>query len=696
MYDAEDHDDPTAEELARELAGFDDDDEVDLPDDEEEIGGDDGDEWSSGGENGRAVASPLWSRAKLHPECVGLHVYLEEAGSPRASLGILPVDATEATLIRTFPGAMPSPGEGYRRFVIMPVNGNDRTMGTERAVPISEHHQVLAQVRKAHQMAKRQGISVEEAEALIMGRHGGQALAAAQGGDTGGLLHVIELMRADRAAERERQAADQEELRAQRTQVVELIREQGRESSAAAAAVVERITETNQQARENDQAMAKQSTEMIREFAAGQIEQQRVLAAQQAEIQKQQSEGIQGFMSQQIQLLMAQQQGEVARIRADAEARERADKAAREEREARERREREDRERREREDREARDRRDREDRERRDRQEAERQERDRQWQAERERMWLESQKVDREARERADQAERDRRAAAEADRKEAAAARERERQRSHEAEMKRIESERAAQREHTQTLATLQMAQVNQKGGLKETIEGVTGVIAALGIDPANLIGGLAKRVLNPEAPAAPAPQEDSAALKLIGRVVDGVTDVARAGMIAKAQQANADKPEAPKQITADDLDDFDVDGWDDEDDDFDFEPAPVVATTPAVQQPAAVAAANSMSAPLPTGPAAPSAPAAPVETITPGEARLRDLVGVLQQAPEEAWETYITESLMGDPIAALTAVNEKGLKSIVHAGGGDDALFTKLKGKLEANAFIPDDIRWE
>ncbi|MDF1702618.1 MAG: hypothetical protein P1V36_15820, partial [Planctomycetota bacterium] len=636
---------------------------------------------------------------KMHPECVGLHVYLEEPGAPRTSLGVVPTGATEATLIRSFPGAMPGPGEGHKVFVIMPVNGNDRTMGTERSVPISEHHSVLAQVRRAHQMAKRQGIPFEEAEALLMGSRGGQALAAAGSGDAGGLLHVIELMRGDRAAERERQSADQAELRDQRRAVVDLIREQGQTAQEAAAAVIEQVTATNREARSNDQKMAAQSTEMLRDFAAAQITAARDGATQQVTVQRQLAEGVQTFMGSQMQMLTAAQQAEVARVRAESEARERAAERRREERESRERQEREDRQARERREREDRDRREREDRDRRERADRERQERDRAWQQQQQNMWMEQQKAAAAASERAAEIERERLAAAERERKEAAEARERDRQRSHEAEIKRVEAERSAAREHAQTLTTLQLAGMQKSGGLKETIEGVTGVIAALGVDPGNLIGGLARRVLNPETPA-PAPVEgESGALKLVTRVVDGITDVARAGMIAKAQKpAETTQPPPRGQIGMNDLDDdFD---WDDDDDDLDFvEPAPApVAAAPAAAPVAAQAPSNSMSAPLPTS--APQAPApqmavAPVPA-SPGEQRLHALVGILKQAPEDAWETYITESLVGDPLAALEAVNAKGLRAIVTEGGGDDDLFTKLKGKLQANVFVPDDMRWE
>jgi hypothetical protein len=678
------------DDVARDLLDADEEEEFDLPEEESEIEAEhpvEDDGWDEDGEpitraTGRAVSAPLYGRARINPECVGLRILYREPGAQDQALGILATNGTEADLIRQWPDAMPQPGEGYRTFIIQPVNARGSTMGAEVEFPVNEHHQVVAQIRKVKAMARRAGVSEEEAEALLAGRLGAAAGRAGNMGDMPGFMQIIGILREDRSAEQQRQRDEYDELREMRKQA-------GDERSAAAAAREEASAATvtvmrdfMQEGRERDQAQAATTAEMTQTLAKTQITAAQESARLQLEMQQKTGEQTQGFMSSQMQLLMAQQATALEQSRLDAREREAERKLAFEQ----------DRERRK-DERDERERREERDAIRREKQESDQKEKDRQWmitQQTRETQALEAER-NRMAESRAADAARAERE--ERDRKEAADAREKDRVRAHEMEMKRIETEREAARVHTQSLTALQLAgtQREKSEGILAKVTAATGVLTALGVDTGDLFGGLLRRVVSPAAPVEAGSGGEG--LKMLGNAMEHVADVVKAGVVAKAGAAAsvaktaAETATAARQLTMldDDDDDWDIDDLIDEEEEE--EPEAVVA--------APVYSPPQQAPPLPVpAPPAQSTQAPPPQN-DPGIGKLVGLIKNMQDKDEVVWEVLIMETFAVD-LGLLNTIQAMGLRAIVTQAGADNAFYDKLCEKLRKNILIPDDFRYE
>lgn len=482
---------------------------------------------------GRSSSPLLFVQAAGHETVSQLKVYKVEAGVP-VTLGAIGADATEDDLVRTFRASMPKPGEGRIKFVIRPIDSENRELGLEATLWMSEDH-VAVQRLRAMELAVKAG-------------------SAPAGHGFGSVLPPDVMSIIGRTVDRSYSSAE-----AERQYTRDFMASLGKErialaeaSSSTVQSFAEKMLQTEAQraeaARISAIEQAKQGQESMSAFFGAQLNLAEKAAQQQAErderdrlreharMERERQDAEARAKDAQVQAeklltrereyaerrLMEAKSEQEARIR-EAELkiqRERAETELRlkemEVKLSNERQMAQDRQREEREERERRDRTEREERERRD-------------------------KAEREEKERKDRLER-----------EDAVRREEDRKREHEWKLKQLEIEAQQRREHDERMASVQQMQLtaamqaaNQsKTDIKGLLAEVSTTLQAFGVDPKELI----QKVLNP-----PAPEQDNTAAwaSLAGQVMGTVGEVAKAKMTSDALRSQNRRqlpPVAPVQ----------------------------------------------------------------------------------------------------------------------------------------------------
>jgi hypothetical protein len=623
-----------------------------------------------------------------------LKIFKVDNGVP-VTLGAIDADATEDDLVRTFRASMPKLGDGRTKFVIRPIDSDNRELGLEAVLWMGDDHVAIQRLRARESSANAPlpvvsggggGLSPEVMS--ILGRTLDRSYAVAE---------------AERAHAREHATAISAEriaLASTTTQTVQTFAEkmmqtEAQRSEAVRVAVIEQAkagqesmsaffgTQLNLMEKAAKEQAERDERERIREQARADRERQEQ-ADRAKEMQTQAEKTMQRereYAERRLQEARAEQE---ARIR-DAELkmqRERDESALRlkemEIKLSAERQMVQDRLREEREERERRDRNEREDRERKER--IEREERERR------------EKAEREDKERKERMERD-----------DAARREEALKREHEWRLKQLEVEAQQRREHDERMAQLQQMQLTAamqnaagaKTDLKGLIAEVSTTLQAIGVDPKELV----QKVLNP-----PAPEQDNTAVwaEFAGKVMGTIGEVTKAKMTSDAMRSQGRRQLPPTaqvpQITGAQQVQRTILPQQQAPQNARPTPTPPQARPQATPKAPQQAPTSAQPAAQPQAPT--SAPAKPQEvTVTLEQQKaartaLRTLVEKIGKAPESSWVSLINGGLLANP-SVYPYVQAVSVAAALKEAGASEEMIDKIIDGLLEHPLVPDDLNY-
>lgn len=644
---------------------------------------------------GRSSSPLLFVQAAGHETVSQLKVYKVEAGVP-VTLGAIGADATEDDLVRTFRVSMPKPGEGRIKFVIRPIDSENRELGLEATLWMSEDHVAIQRLRAMESAVK--------AGSPPVGHGFGSVLPP----DVMSILgRTMDRSYSSTEAERQYTREFMASLGKERIALAEA-------SSSTVQSFAEKMLQTEAQRAEASRVaaieQAKQGQESMSAFFGAQLNLAEKAAQQQAERderdrlreqarmerERQDAEARAKDAQVQAEKLLTREREYAERRLLEAKAeqetrireselkiqRERADMELRlkemEIKLANERQMAQDRQREEREERERRDRAEREERERKER-------------------------LEREERERRDKAEREEKERKERLEREDAVRREEERKREHEWKLKQLEIEAQQRREHDERMASVQQMQLtaamqaaNQsKTDIKGLLAEASTTLQAFGLDPKELI----QKILNP-----PPPEQDNTAAwaNLAGQVMGTVGEVAKAKMtsdalrsqnrrqlppVAPVQQIGVVNPQQPQRGI------------------LPPQPPPQNARPPS--SPAQQAQNNAQKSPAQTPPATkpqnqpdPKAGKTPeVITISLEQQKaarkaLTLLVKKLSENQESSWQAIIISDLMTEKAIYPYIQAVSLIKAMEEAGASEEMADKIIEGLLD-NPMVPEDLNY-
>jgi len=227
---------------------------------------------------GRATSPKLYAQAANFPTAVQFRVWRWENGIPVA-LGAIDAEASEDDFVRKFYGAMPGQGDGRFQFKFRPVDMNGRELGKEFTKNISEHHDMVARIRRQKEREREergvqdpilinQGGGNDGAYAEEMGRMFEQAVESAE--------RRTELLQVTLEEERDRLREEEKARFAERIAVAD-------RSADVVQKMTERLMESDQaRAKEQLQAQENQSGLLVQTLTTV-FSQQQASAASQAE-----------------------------------------------------------------------------------------------------------------------------------------------------------------------------------------------------------------------------------------------------------------------------------------------------------------------------------------------------------------------------------------------------------------------------
>ena len=643
---------------------------------------------------GRSSSPRLFVESAGHPTVSQLKIFKVDNGVP-VTLGAIDADATEDDLVRTFRASMPKLGDGRTKFVIRPIDSDNRELGLEAVLWMGDDHVAIQRLRARESSANAPspvvsggggGFSPEVMS--ILGRTLDRSYAVAE---------------AERAHAREHATAISAEriaLASTTTQTVQTFAEkmmqtEAQRSEAVRVAVIEQAkagqesmsaffgTQLNLMEKAAKEQAERDERERIREQARADRERQEQ-ADRTKELQTQAEKMMQRereYAERRLQEARAEQD---ARIR-DAELkmqREREDAQLRmkemEIKLAAERQIAQDRAREEREERERRDRNEREDRERKER--IEREERERR------------EKAEREDKERKERMERDDMA-----RREEALKRE------HEWRLKQLEVEAQQRREHDERMAQLQQMQLTAamqnaagaKTDLKGLIAEVSTTLQAIGVDPKELV----QKVLNP-----PAPEQDNTAVwaEFAGKVMGTIGEVTKAKMTSDAMRSQGRRQLPPTaqvpQITGNQPAQRTILPQQQAPQNARPTPTPPQARPQATPRAPQQAPTNAQPAAQPQAPT--SAPAKPQEvTVTLEQQKsartaLRTMVEKMGKAQESSWTSMIMGGLSANP-SVYPYVQAVSVAAALKEAGASEEMIDKIIDGLLEHPLVPDDLNY-
>ena len=271
---------------------------------------------------GRASSPKLFAQAAMFENCQQLRVWRIEQGVP-VGLGTVAATATEEDLIRSFPQAMPSQGEGRITFRVRPLDTNGRSIGTEFTTHVSEHHEVLVAMNRAKASgngASVQGFGLSDAQMTLLQRNVEISERRTERAE-----HALE-------SERERLLEREHELARERVDLAQ-------NAAASVGSYAERMMETDQARHNQVMETEKARNEQTAQFTAGFFENQlaalrsdreTMLERAQADMERSQQRHHIELERMREQDRAADKEREDRRLREQREGEAKADRAARE------------------------------------------------------------------------------------------------------------------------------------------------------------------------------------------------------------------------------------------------------------------------------------------------------------------------------------------------------------------------------
>jgi hypothetical protein len=238
---------------------------------------------------GRASSPKLYAQQANFPNAMQLRVWRWENGVPVA-IGPIDAEATEEDFVRQFFSAMPKPGEGRFQFRLRPIDVRGRELGKEITLNISEHHQILRQIRESKKREEEERMSGGGwggRDPLIINQ-GGHDPAASSAVDEMGRMFEMAVEKADQRTELlQRELEEQRE----RLRQEETYRVQERIATAEKATnVVEKLTDrlmtTDRQRAEEVLSAQREQSQMMVSTLTTVFSQQQQAAREAAERQR--------------------------------------------------------------------------------------------------------------------------------------------------------------------------------------------------------------------------------------------------------------------------------------------------------------------------------------------------------------------------------------------------------------------------
>ena len=636
---------------------------------------------------GRSSSPRLFVQGAGHPTVTQLKVFRMENGLP-VSLGAIGAEATEDDLVRQFSRSMPIKGEGRIQFRFRPIDGDNRELGVESSLWMSENHSAIQRMQAMN--------------ASISGSNGSGINITGLGGMP---PEIFSLM--SKTLDRSHASVDDERLRS-RTIMDQIASERvglannvttsmqsmsdrmlTAESSRASAAL-EAENNRNRQASDSMAAFFQSQLEMMsgqRDSDRMRMQSERETSNQYAErMRKEENDRAERERAREGQRLEREQndwQRRLTEVRGEQES-----KAAAAIRDA-----------------------ERQDQRRREESDTRREQEDRRWQREMELM-RQQREIEREEQRRREELSREetrrreetfmRAQASEREERERQRALEREeqqrrelaQQRDHEWRLKQLEIEAGQKREHDKQMAQVQQMQMaaamQAANGAKTDLKGLlveaAGFLTAVGVEPKDLI----QRFVSP-----PAVETDNtgAWADLAGKVIGSVGEVAKARMITDASKNRVTRRRRMLPAQGEPL----------------MLPDHIPAVNPSVPMAARVPSGYApppaqqyyASQPLPQPVRAPVAPPPepkpidlPFDVQRAGRVGIRKLLEQLHATPKSQWEPLITVSLMQNA-SIFEYIQAVSLVNALAEAGADEQFSENVIDALLESDLVPDDLNF-